>query len=87
MKYLLNEEEYTELINRGKAIKKERKDLIQDLCTQVCNLKPVTPRWKKDDKDYEPEPWGCILNEVSNGYCDCCPVQDVCPYEHKEWSK
>ena len=83
MKYILTQDELESLRMKKSIAKKANKELIQDLCTQVCNHK-IVKFWGSRE-----EPWGCILNEKGNGkgYCDECPVQDVCPHEYKKWSK
>jgi hypothetical protein len=80
MKYLLTQEEYDALQNKADNIIKDARDTIQDLCTRVANYEVLTKGWARG------EPWGCILTKTTE-YCDECPVQDVCPYEWKEWSK
>lgn len=59
---------------------------LQELCTKVACLESITRPWAPNE---QPTPWGCILVKDKRhcGYCDCCPVQDVCPYQFKEWSK
>lgn len=86
MQYILSEEEYNDLITKGKKREVVDKELIQKLCTLCADHIPVVPYWNKNNKDHIPKPWGCILTK-GHGYCDCCPVQDDCPYEGKEWSK
>jgi hypothetical protein len=92
MQRLLTEEEYEALISQGDVARRECRDTIQKLCTEVANTKPIIPGWvtrRGEEDDYEPKPWGCILNkEPLNhpGYCDECPVQDECPCTYKEWS-
>lgn len=81
MKYILDEQEYIDLTKQPSLVEIGARQLIQKLCTEVCNHKPVE-FWGQDK-----EPWGCILSGVSHGYCDCCPVQDDCPYPDKKWSK
>ena len=80
MKYLLTQEEYDALQNKADNITKDARDTIQDLCTRVANSEVLTKGWARG------EPWGCILTKNTE-YCDECLVQDVCPYEWKEWSK
>jgi len=57
------------------------KKILQDLCTRVANNEPVKEGW------YKGKPWGCILTEEGEWYCDDCPVQDICPHDYKEWSQ
>lgn len=84
MQFLLTEEELQTLTERGEKRDKALADTVQSLCTQVAKYRPVHVAWR----DGPDKPWGCILDPVSQpGYCDHCPVQDHCPYPHKEWSK
>jgi len=91
MQYLLTQKEYDKILEQASFKEGVNKKVIQKLCTEVANHKPVY-------KDYEGKivPWGCVLNEPAdpiNGkvycieYCDECPVQEVCPNEYKHWSK
>ena len=86
MQYLLTKKEYGKLVAAAeKKRPKADERLIQDLCTAVAENKPVTVSWFFDG---EPHPWGCILTKGGlTGYCDECPVRDVCPYPSKRWSK
>jgi flavoprotein len=72
MQYILTQEEYYSLVD-NKKVKLE-------LCITVCNTMPI----KKYDNTLSP--WGCIFDK-KNWYCDKCPVQEICPYENKNWSK
>lgn len=88
MQYILTEGEYLELSEASSLVSKSKDVQIQELCTRVANSEPVN-FWGNE----EAEIWGCILNDsdddnlTSAGYCDECPVQDLCPNEHKKWSK
>lgn len=85
MQYLLTEEELAELKAQITAAEVREKDKVQKLCTLVATFVPVARPWYGEDAI--PTPWGCIRNEVNNPeYCDCCPVDDECPYDYKEWS-
>lgn len=86
MQYVLTQEEFdalkAESANKAKALEAT----LQDLCTKVADHMPIVT-WKADGK---PTPWGCILSEIGErycGYCDDCPVKDVCPLEYKRWSQ
>lgn len=82
MQYILSQEEYDALKAKQKhELSLERKNL-QELCTKIANEMPVDRDWSEDK-----EPWGCILTEEGVGYCDDCPVQTICPYSYKEYSK
>lgn len=91
MQYILTQEEYDKLRSTQKrAIDMDTKKL-QALCTKIANEMPVTRTWNKADHS----PWGCIIHEDDAdpehfdnfGYCDQCPVQEICPYKFKEYSK
>ena len=86
MQYILTQEEHAALKAKITAAETREKEKVQKLCTLVANFKPVARPWMGEEA--EPEPWGCIRNEVNNpGYCDDCPVDEECPYDYKEWSK
>ena len=79
MQYLLTETEYREIKDHMNYEK-----IIQKLCVQVAENKPVL-FWSNEIAEI----WGCHIHGVDNnyGYCDKCPVQDVCPEKRKKWSK
>ncbi len=81
MKYILSQEEYDELVNRGAKREKELEATLQDLCTRVADNERLTQGWMTG------KPWGCVLTKEYEWYCDDCPVQDVCPKDWKSWSK
>ena len=85
MQYILSQEEYTELLNKISKRSKEEEDILQDLCTKVCDNMPIVWDWGRNE-DKLMQPWGCILTK-KNWYCDQCPVSKVCPRKWKEWSK
>ena len=85
MQYILTQEEYNTLVeqsNRGKLLAKKAlpTEELQKLCTKIADTMPVQTTWR-------PEPWGCILSATEDCVCDDCPVQKICPYENKEFSK
>lgn len=85
MQYILTEDEYKELSSKkswktGLNVSEKR---LQELCTKIANEMPVKWGWGGP----EPKPWGCILTEDDEWYCDKCPVQDICPHKCKEWSQ
>ena len=82
MQYILTEKEYIVLNARKAELSRVQEEQLQKVCTMACNNTPVS-FWKND----EPKIWGCILTEEQEHYCDCCPVQDECPHEYKNWSK
>lgn len=85
MQILLTTAEYNELLEQKKLHEFAQVEGLQELCTRIANTMPVTRRWAKDKP---PTPWGCILDdETTPGYCDCCPVDQICPCQHKGWSK
>lgn len=85
MQYLLTE---TELLNLRRAADEKvraNKTALQRACTLAAKHTPVTRPWSPEAP---PKPWGCILEKDNHpGYCDECPVQDVCPHEGKEYSQ
>lgn len=84
MNYLLTEAEYTKLkAEADRAKQLPPKAQLQELCRRIADITPIAWGWGGND----PKPWGCILTKKTDWYCDQCPVQDICPYEHKEWSK
>ena len=82
MQRLLTEEEYQELLNKIEFEKNKANEIIQKLCTEVANHKPVKFWGNK-----EALVWGCGIEDDEDAYCDECPVQDVCPEPYKRWSK
>lgn len=84
MQYLLTQEEYDALRARQQHEIKLSRDKLQKLCTKIANTMPIKRSW---DPNKEPYPWGCILTEKYEHYCDDCPVQEICPEPDKEWSK
>jgi hypothetical protein len=84
MMYVLTAEEYSGLLERKAALEGHDRGELQALCTKIANGMPVHRDWAPDNVS----PWGCILDRATNpGYCDDCPVSDICPNPHKEWSK
>lgn len=84
MQYLLTQEEYDALRARQQHEIKLSQAKLQKLCTKIADTMPVKWGWSKDE---EAKPWGCILTEKHEHYCDKCPVQEICPEPDKEWSK
>lgn len=84
MQYMLTEEEYTELKREHSAKAKAASDRLQEICVLAAQHIPVPHEWSSDKT---PRPWGCILAKPSPGYCDDCPVSEICPNPRKEWSK
>lgn len=90
MQYILSEQEYIQLKSEPDVVRHKSGVIIQQLCTQVANHMPVPRPWA--GKDAEPKPWGCILTpkeltRSNPGYCDDCPVTEICPHGAKRWSK
>lgn len=86
MQYILSEEEYKELQRQAKRpqLVTISKAKLQTLCTKIANEMPISVSW---NKPRPPEPWGCILTQDYEYYCDECPVQTICPHDDKSWSK
>jgi len=90
MQYILTNDEYTSLRDAPDIARYEQEEKIQTLCTMVANHMPVPRPWAGENA--EPQPWGCILtpstlNRSNPGYCDDCPVKNMCPKKGKLWSK
>ena len=101
MKYILTEDELNDLKWQITIAKTERHDLVQELCRLVATHKPVkfwghkdARTWgcilnekieSEDEDDFAVDKDGNELQSM--GYCDECPVQDICPYKYKKWSK
>jgi hypothetical protein len=86
MQYLLEHDEYMKLVTKQRLELKLQQDKLQKLCTKIAEDMPVVWGWGGPD----PKPWGCILSENEDkdpGYCDKCPVDEICPNERKRWSK
>jgi hypothetical protein len=86
MQYILTEEEYKELSKRWKELDDKFKSKLQEFCTRVSNEMLIKHPWDKTSPDIT---WGCILTGDNGefGVCDECPSVNVCPNEHKEFSK
>ena len=88
MQYILDEFEFHSLKHNKETAIKLAKDKLQALCTKICDEMPV--EWWGNPPIVQP--WGCILTKdedhpFEEKYCDKCPVTEICPYEHKNWSK
>ena len=90
MQYLLTQSEYNAL----KKVDEERiyihltEKKFQTLCTKIADEMPVAWGWEWGEPD--PQPWGCkITVEKTEGewFCDACPVDKICRYYYKEYSK
>jgi hypothetical protein len=85
MMYVLTSEEYSELLERKAVLDGKDRAVLQALCTKIADEMPVARPWSPSS---DPSPWGCILSRGhGSGYCDNCPVTEICPHPHKEWSK
>ena len=92
MQYILTQEEYDKLRAVQKTSVALEKKKLQALCTKIANEMPVVWGWGQVP---DPKPWGCVFHEDDSdpeqyanfGYCDKCPVQEICPYQFKEFSK
>ena len=76
MQYLLTEEEYRSL-KKKQSIEIKNNTKLMEICKLAAEHIPC---------EHNNEPWGCVLNGMTP-YCDKCPVQEICPYEPKRWSK
>lgn len=89
MQYILTQSELDSYRDLEKRAYEHLHKIIQDLCIEIAEHKPIIV---SRNKDMKPEPWGCILVKhpkpmLNSGYCDECPVNKICPYPDKEWSK
>ena len=84
MKYILNEREYEELLEKASAMSRKARSIINELCKDVATYKPTFKGWSGDK---EARPWGCrhVPNSKTQ-YCDHCPVKDKCGLS-KHYSK
>jgi len=86
MQYILTQAEYDALRSKQEQCLQLSKSKLQQLCTKIANEMPVKWGWGGPD----PKPWTCILSneyDEDEWYCDKCPVQEICPYDGKEYSK
>jgi len=87
MQYILTELEYRQLTEESQQKFNCSKKELQDFCTKAAKYIPVLIPWASH---LPAEPWGCWLdkNQIPHcGYCDCCPSQEICPHEGKEYSQ
>lgn len=83
MQYILTQDEFDKLNEKRVEATLKATKKLQQLCTKIADTMPVKS-WKGN------EPWGCIITEYDKGnewYCDACPVESICPREHKEFSQ
>ena len=82
MQYILTQEEFDALNAKRELRIKCLNTELQTLCTKIANEMPIVWGWGGDD----PKPWGCVMTDEHEWYCDQCPVQTICPAT-KQWSK
>jgi len=82
MQYILTQKEYDKLLNGIENEREKLKTIIETLCTDVTNNKPILYWGNK-----KPKIWECIRTNPHASYCDECSVQNVCPYKFKQYSK
>lgn len=91
MQYILSQQELDQLHGGYREQLRLKDSVIQNLCISVAEHQPIERDRSPDDAiPDDKSPWGCILVEGGknhHGYCDKCPAQDACPYQHKNWSK
>lgn len=86
MQILLTEEEYNRLNKAAKEMENGARETIANLCQRVCDHEPSFTGW--GENTHEAVPWGCIRSEGGDiGCCDECPVERICTYDSKEYSK
>lgn len=86
MMYILTEQEYQALKDARTARETKATKATQRLMTKIADELPVKWGWGGPD----PKPWGCIITAEARGeewYCDTCPVESICEYDYKEFSK
>lgn len=85
MQYILSEQEYDDLVKAKKRAEDAVRERLQEACTLAAKHTPIVSNWAPE---MVPAPWGCVLDEESDpGYCDDCPVNGICPYDGKRFSK
>jgi len=76
MQYLLTEKEHAALVRAPADVREELEGSLLKVCSMVAEATPRNEHgWK-----------GCVANRTTE-YCDLCPVEEECPYQHKNWSK
>lgn len=102
MQYILTEEEYQALKKKQILEIDMQKKKLQKLCTKIANTMPIFYWGNKEARiwgcirneynenveclDEDDVPRGVEIT-MSSGYCDECPVQDICPETNKRYSK
>jgi hypothetical protein len=85
VQYILTQEEFDDLTKKKRELTLMERTRLQRLCTLIADTMPVKWGWGQPD---EPRPWGCILTpRAGEWYCDQCPVRELCPHPHKNYSK
>lgn len=89
MQYIFTEEEYKTLLENKEKIDEKKTNKLLNVCINVADTMPITYR---NDKHGIQQPWGCMITYIRKGvnqewYCDQCPVNEICPYEGKRFSK
>jgi hypothetical protein len=98
MQYVLTQTEYDDLNNAAFKAGEKVKENMQRLCTLAADNVPVDWGWNQTGHDEpddpvgtkeNPKPWGCLITveKEHEWYCDNCPVQNICPYQFKNYSK
>ena len=92
MQYLLSQGEYDDLLSKHELKIISMQVTINDLCMRVAMSEVIPDPWDMHRPEGEPKegPWGCIRTgdpEKNPMYCDECPVQRICKYPGKEYSK
>lgn len=100
MQYILTEEEYKALKADQELKILGNKKKLQKLCTKIANTMPIFYWGNKeaeiwgcihnediDEADYKDVETPGVPVMHTTGYCDECPVQDICPTIYKKWSK
>ncbi len=88
MQYILSEEEYQALQDKGKQREIKNKEQLFELCQQAAHYVPVKRYWDKKNT----KPWGCIYTKCPScgagayeGMLDCeCDLELVLGSEEAE---
>lgn len=84
MQYILSQEEYSNLLKKKEENSRLTKKKLQELCTDISDNLPIAITWASG---LPKRPWGCIITAKREHYCDECPVREICPNDHKNFSK
>ena len=81
MKFLLDKDEYDELLNSNYFEVEQLEKKIADLCRLIADYELY-----KDDFKWEPYTDNKCIRDGGR-YCTGCPVKDLCTYNNKVYAK